>query len=278
MTESSQHAKMAASLALQASLVDEEEARILLALNDQQFAARLAAEAVALGKTITPKALEAFGQSDFVSAWAEAMLDATLVAIRAQNERGAKSLVHLLSRLKWEVDHDRLIHEALDHGQYAIAAWLIQRPRMKIDRTRLNRWIIYNSVSAPILAEELEKQSGRNGLSDGKRNFLECLADDIRRVIQDNAELKQALEQGFPEMIADAIHNCLLVTQESINALEDFARRRPERIPDLIRLIGDDAAECKSEGYTGLAGFYRSLTFSLSQHAAAASQVARAET
>lgn len=272
MPKSSQFAKMAASLATRADVIDEEVARILLALNDVEFACQLFAEAAARGKSVTPEAWKAIRTNTPRSILPASLFDAFVAALRERNDRGAKQLGYFLAKLKPEKDDaNRLIAEALGYDNLHVAVWIMRRPTIEINRLVIYRWLKNKSDRALDLANELNRQVDISNDNEGRRTYLDGLAKDLRSIVTDNEELRRLLKEGEPDEIADVIYNCLFMTDESREALERFAWDRPECIPHLADLIQKDAKDVVEDGATkALGGFLRTLAHELTQHAEAA--------
>lgn len=277
MPESSRTAKMAAGVALRAEPIDEEAIRILLALNDEDFSIRLAVEAISQTRKLTPEAWKTLNQNRFRPAITKALHASLETAYSERNDRGAKQVVYYLTKLRLEKEeYDQLVAEALEHHHVHMAAWLMARPNVSVDRLSINRWVRRNTGLAIDLAEEIERQVESSGATNGKKLFLDGVAEDIRLIVKDNAELRGMLERATPDEIADALHNCLAVTSESIEALERFAWDRPECAERLVQLIQDDAKEIEDDGAPKAVGnFFRNLARTLSQVAAEAETAAR---
>ncbi|MFA5186268.1 MAG: hypothetical protein WC551_07315 [Patescibacteria group bacterium] len=277
MPESSQFAKQAACLAMTAKVVDEEIARILLALNDTGFVCRLFADAAVQDKTITPGAWRTLSNALPRETLAAHLHDAFISALRNRSDRGAKNTGYLLAKLKLDKEEvDTMITAALDHDNLHMAAWLMRRPAILVNRLTIYRWLKKNSKRATDLSCEIERQLEAAKDHGGRRQFLEHLAEDVSCVIKDNEALRQAISRGEPDEIADALYGCLLVTDESREAMEQFAWDNPERIPHLAELMQKDAKEVVEDGATPAMGnFFRAFAQELIKRAEAAKTAAR---
>ncbi len=268
---------MAASLALQANVIDEEAVRILLALNDSNFVCKLFVDVAVQDRTVTPEAWHLMCRITPESILSTTMFNTFMVALRERNDRGAQRLAYFLTKLQSQKEKvDRIITEALAHGSLYVAAWIMTRPSVEVNRPVLHPWLIANSSRIKDLVDELEKQIERSKISNGKRNYLENLAGFLRNIVKDNAELQSTLKQGTPDEVSDALCNCLLVTDGSKKALEQYACDRPECIPQLAELIQKYAKGIEDNGTTKAVGnFFRYLAHALIQHANASMTAAR---
>jgi len=278
MPKSSQFAKHAACLAMTAKVVDEEIARILLALNDAGFVCRLIADAAAQDKTITPEAWKALSKTLPRTALAARLYDTFNSSLRSRNDRGAKNSGYLLAKLKLEKEEvETLIMAALDHDNFHMAVWIMRRPMAEVNRLTIYRWLKKNFSRATDLSDEIERQLEAAKDHGGRRQFLENLAEDIRCIVRSNETLRKTVSRGSPDEIAEALCVCLLVTDESREVLEQFAWDRPECIPHLAELMENDANEVVEDGATTAVGnFLRALARELVRHAEAAKIAARA--
>ncbi len=277
MPESSQFAKHAACLAMTARVVDEEIARILLALNDAGFICRLVADAAIQDKTITPDAWKVLSKALPRQTLTTRLSDAFNASLRKRNDRGAKNAAYFLTKLRLDkAETDLMIMESLGHDNLNVAVWLMRRPMVETNRLAIYRWLKKNFNRAMDLADEIIKQLETTKDSEGKKSFLENLAEDIRCIVTSNETLRQAISRGEPDEIADALYSCLLVTDESLEAMEHFAWDNPERIPHLAELMQKDAKEVVEDGATLAVGnFFRALAQELIKHAEAAKTAAR---